>query len=611
VSNARVINAIVARALVDSSFLAAIPKPEPGSSFSDIGWPGYGSVEHVRLAQLAAFVCKIQHNDLWDLFPHTLRMISRGGRDLEVFGAYRAFRLEKGASLYQRGEAFYDFVSKYMGERPSAFPGGGDLVAHEWLLCQLFQGWHDPIEQSDSCVVQAADGIWRPNLRGLVVVRAYTYDPTLVAGDSEIPQNGDNCRPATDESFLCYVKDPSSGRPPRIFRADPLAALIISCVNGARTPFEIAECVGYGTPMKAVVGVLSSLVTSGLVSAPRPLYEASGDNGKNSDPLLAALAGHAVSRILYTLHSARILEQMFEPACVDTLADDNGVDRVWLGNVLEFVAVAGGVVRSLGGGWYAIPPDCNVRERLGFELSKFVGAYGACLDEAGSAPSAVGHAALTRGFLQSAKAIPQMARSSMVASVLRELGLANALLDLGCGPGSLLIELAVGDRHFEGLGIDASETMCAAARAEVEAAGVSARVGIRCGDGLAVLSELPASELQRIKAVHASSFFNAMFGDGTVRAVDTLRMLRILLPGRILVVRDYYGRLRSGEPVSCSGWTLVQDLAQVCSGQGVPPCDRASWQSLYDSAGCGLLDVREAEAGGYLQFIHVVKLGDA
>jgi SAM-dependent methyltransferase len=610
VSHARVINTIVARALVDRSFLGGIAKGEGDSGFSDGGWPQYGSVDHVRLAQLAAFVCKIQHNDLWDLFPHTLRMISRSGQELEVFGAYRAFRPQKGASLYQRAETFHDFLSNYMKERPMAFPGGRDLLAHEWLFSRVSKGWHDPIQQSDPCVAQAADSTWRPSLRGLVLVRAYTYDPILVANDNQLPRSGDDSRPPTGESFLCYVNDPSSGRPPRVFRADPLVCLIIACLNGARTPLEIAEYVGYRANLKAVVDVLSYLVTNGLVSAPRPLHEVSGDDGSNKDPLLAALTGHAVSRILYTLDRAGILEQMFEPTHVEALADDRGMDRTWLANVLEFVAAAGGVVRSLGDGWYAIPPDCNVRGRLGFELSKFVGAYGPCLDEAGSAPSAIGHVALADGFVQSARQMRRMAGSSTAATILREVAVASTLLDLGCGPGSLLVELAVADTLFEGLGVDASEAMCLAARAEVEAAGVSARVRILCGDGLAVLAELPPSELERIKAVHAGSFFNAMFGDGTAHVVQALKTLRVLLPGRILVISDYYGRLRSGQAATNLGWTLLQDLAQVCSGQGVPPHDRASWHSRYKLAGCDLLDVREAEANGYLHFVHVVRLGE-
>ena len=489
-------------------------------------------------------MCKIQHNDLWDLFPHTLRAISRSGQELEVFGAYRAFRPEKGASLYQRAEAFQDFLSSYMNERPTAFPGGRDLLAHEWLFSRLSKGWHDPIQQSDLCVAQAADSTWRPSLRGLVLVRGYTYDPIVVANDNnQLPTSGDDSGSATGESFLCYVKDPSSGRLPRVFRADPFVCLIIGCLNGARTPLEIAEYIGDRTNLKAVVDVLSYLVTNGLVSAPRPVQ----DDGSDKDPLLAALTGHAVSRILYTLDRGGILEQLFEPTHVEALADDKGVDRTWLADVLEFVAAVGGVVRSLGDGWYAIPPDCNERERLGFQLSKFVGAYGPCLDEAGSSPSAIGHVALADGFVQFASRMRRTVGSSTAATILREVAAASMILDLGCGPGSLLVELAVADPLFEGLGVDASEAMCLAARGEVEAAGVSARVRILCGDGLAVLAELPPSELEGIKAVHAGSYFNAMFGDGTTGVVQALRTLRGLLPGRVLVVSDYYGRLRSGQ----------------------------------------------------------------
>ena len=77
------------------------------------------------------------------------------------------------------------------------------------------------------------------------------------------------------------------------------------------------------------------------------------------------------------------------------------------------------------------------------------------------------------------------------------------------------------------------------------------------------------------------------------------------LPGRALLVSDYYGCLgqRDGR------WfpkTALHDFVQVISGQGVPPPNLESWQAIYADAGCGLVHALEDDnASG---FIHIVRL---
>ena len=83
------------------------------------------------------------------------------------------------------------------------------------------------------------------------------------------------------------------------------------------------------------------------------------------------------------------------------------------------------------------------------------------------------------------------------------------------------------------------------------------------------------------------SFFNALFQTGTNEAMCALTLLRRSLRGRVLLVNDYYGQLRSGlSRESGISWSLLQDAAQVCSGQGVPPGRREDWKHLYQQAGC-------------------------
>jgi hypothetical protein len=104
--------------------------------------------------------------------------------------------------------------------------------------------------------------------------------------------------------------------------------------------------------------------------------------------------------------------------------------------------------------------------------------------------------------------------------------------------------------------------------------------------------------------VVASQFVNEMFGAGTADVIDWLRRLRQVLPGRVLVLADYRGRLGSSLPAD--GRTLVHDHAQLLSGQGIPPARQRDWAALYQAAGSRL--VHAMEDTQTTRFIHVVAL---
>ncbi|MFN7779962.1 MAG: SAM-dependent methyltransferase [Betaproteobacteria bacterium] len=192
----------------------------------------------------------------------------------------------------------------------------------------------------------------------------------------------------------------------------------------------------------------------------------------------------------------------------------------------------------------------------------------------------------------------------VLPGLLRQLGL-QRVLDLGCGPATLLIELARTDPAFRGWGVEANAGMQVAARAALRQAGVARRVRLLRGDARAIDTVLPPAVAADVQAVVASQFVNEMFGAGTTAVVDWLRRLRRVLPGRLLVLADYCGRL--GSPLPAAGrLTLVHDHAQLLSGQGVPPARRRDWAALYQAAGGRL--VLAMEDTHSTRFVHVVTL---
>jgi SAM-dependent methyltransferase len=611
----RAINATIARALTDSKFLESLGK-ERGSRGAGGGArpdDDHNYLDYDRLALLAGFVCKVQHNDLWTVLPHSLRMIRRHGLELDVFTKYNAIRMSQGTALRQRAESFAAFLSGYMRDHRIEIPGGQDLVAHEWLVSTLSKGWHhyDVQQRRPGVSGDPQPGVWRPQLRGLVLIRAYDYDPIAITQELESPDVPADQGPTSGDFFVCYFKDPAVDGPPRLFRLDALSALVLGNVNGERTPGDIAESLALGCDDKSVANVLRSFAAHGMISDPDPPSRAHDGQTSPADPLLQALNGHAVSRILYTLEEAGILKHLFSPQQVDSLTIRTAADPIWLRSVLDFVSQASPIVQSLGRDRYVVNSEYAKNGRLAFELRKFIGAYGPCLDVVGPSPMKINHTALAQAFDQSAKTPRSLSRHpSAAATTLREFRVASNVLDLGCGPAELLVELAISDPSFEGTGVDANFSMCTAARARITEAGATAQIQIHHGDALNVLSRLPSSHTARITAAHAGSYFNALFHDGGSAAIGALVRLREVLPGRILVISDYYGRLGSGKTVDYLGWTLLQDLAQACSGQGVPPSGRAGWEALYRKAGCRLVSAREEPAGGYVHFIHVVKLDD-
>lgn len=308
--------------------------------------------------------------------------------------------------------------------------------------------------------------------------------------------------------------------------------------------------------------------------------------------------GHAVA----ALHALGVLDALRKPRDVPTLACEFGLDETLLAALLDHLARATDLVRRRGRQYR--------RTRAWDAATRFVvGLYGCAYGSAAARTAellrrpALGVGAVNRKAHAAVFADPPHAAVELLTGLLGQLGI-RRLLDVGCGAAALLIAAARADAEFQGLGIESSARLCKAGRAAISAAGLRGRVRVNCADGRRIETALAPCTAARFDAVLTSQFINELFGQGNAAAIEWLRRLRALLPGRTLLVADYYGRLAT--PIAADRLTLIHDHAQLLSGQGRPPARRRNWASLYAAAGSHL--VHAIEDSTSTRFVHIVAI---
>jgi SAM-dependent methyltransferase len=195
--------------------------------------------------------------------------------------------------------------------------------------------------------------------------------------------------------------------------------------------------------------------------------------------------------------------------------------------------------------------------------------------------------------------------TDVVASLVTQLELVP-VLDIGCGRGALLVQLARRDHGCVGWGVDANPEMCAAARSLVAAKSLDDIVTIIEADAL-FPEQLRAAVDPRIRCVVATSVLNGLWSGDPARpnVSEWLSGVAEILPGRAVIIADYFGRLGQVPPP----WplrTALHDLVQGLSGQGVPPPDHDGWRDQYRRAGAQLLHMIEDEKRTF--FVHLLRL---
>lgn len=325
--------------------------------------------------------------------------------------------------------------------------------------------------------------------------------------------------------------------------------------------------------------------------------------------VMDVVEGFCASHAVWALHRLGVLPRLETATDVGCLAEEFALDEHILSAVLDYIRQTTGLLEREGDG-YRLAPDCRPYHRVAFHLEKFLGAYGATVVQIGDILQKPETGPALRDFdaLAGAFAHLQPRSPSLTAQVLRAWDI-ESLLDLGCGAATLLIELALADPRFRGWGADAGEHMVRVANGHIRRAGLSDRLSVVHADVRAFgdLTTLPAPE--DVQALFGRSILNEFFADGGKSAVSVLAGLKARLPGRLLFLEDYYGRLTHDRPADgAHGHALAQDLTQVLSGQGLPPPDLPGWARVYQAADCTLVKAYEGDNDGVAWFIHVVAL---
>ena len=315
------------------------------------------------------------------------------------------------------------------------------------------------------------------------------------------------------------------------------------------------------------------------------------------------LCAYQVAHATFALHTLGVLDSMSTPKTAGELASAHGLHEDALRPLLDLIAVKTTLVsrRQVG---YSVTTDYTAETR--FELEQYMGAYGrntfelaSVLRDPSRGPALIDGAAHAAAYANYGR--PALGH---VVDIVTQLGF-TSVLDIGCGPGLTLIELARREGGFTGYGLDANPHMLELGRRRVHAAGLSDRITLVEGDAAAVGS-LTDARVDTIDCVLMGSVLNGYFDGARPGVVSVLSGVGQRFPGRAFIVADYYGALGRQEPP----WalpTIIHDFAQIASTQGVPPETRDMWASIYESAGCLL--IHTVETYDRTGFVHIGKLG--
>jgi len=303
---------------------------------------------------------------------------------------------------------------------------------------------------------------------------------------------------------------------------------------------------------------------------------------------------YQLSRAVAVLNDLSVFQSQ-TPFSAKQLAAKHGLDAMLLAGVLEYVALRTDLLRRTVRQEFVV-----TRKNSRFLIDLYTGAYGSTAEQLAEilrdpaiAPASVDRVRYARAFESL-----DSAALGILPDVISALEF-NYTLDIGCGNGDLLAELARRNPSFVGWGIDSNPAMHKLARAGK---------GVRFlkADGTRLREEIPESVRSQIRSITCCNFANEMFAEGERQAIKWFRELHKLFPGRPLLNCDYYGRLGRTKNRKQQRETLLHDYAQLISGQGIPPAKMAEWRSIYSKAGCRLVHV--IEDSSTTRFIHIIAL---
>jgi hypothetical protein len=342
----------------------------------------------------------------------------------------------------------------------------------------------------------------------------------------------------------------------------------------------------------------------------RRAWRTLGDRVLHKRSALEVVEGGYTSALILHCHSIGLLDTLKKPQSAESLSEQFGYDHEAIEAVLQFLSLTTDILSHTAQNKYRLSPRYHRYGALGFPLEKFLVAYGPALrnlDGVLRRPEK-GARIVDRRALAGAFAAADHPLPPALMGVIRASGV-RTLLDLACGTASTVRTFCKPDRALRGWGVDSSSHMCSRARAFVRKERLEKQIRIVQSDVRQLVSQLSETERLSVQALFAQSLFNEFSRGETSKAVDFLCQLRLLFPGCPLFVVDYFGVLgRTRRPRSDQFHTLLQDVAQTVSGQGVPPSSHRAWATVYATAGCSMVAAYEGQDSGVRWFMHEVRL---
>ena len=232
-----------------------------------------------RIRSFAAFIAKVQHNHLFEAFPHTRMLLKLYGLEMEVFKAYLEHHQKnrrKQLSRDQRTQMFLIVLKRYIGEvADSEYAGLMDVLCHEQAVWEIHRFLSkkevperptlasEPVSVKSDRILDAV-----PSANGIIRTISYSYDPYDIITSFQ-KQRFDPKLLSISQRVMCYWGN-AERRQLQVFEIDQAIALLLALADGHRSIAEIIEELtdelGTAVPTKSLLPFFESAIRQGILT---------------------------------------------------------------------------------------------------------------------------------------------------------------------------------------------------------------------------------------------------------------------------------------------------------------------------------------------------------
>jgi len=339
--------------------------------------------------------------------------------------------------------------------------------------------------------------------------------------------------------------------------------------------------------------------------------------GSDSDRIASlsvvdAIAGYYAVKAIDALVVSGAMQALADGGTLKQIAAGFGFDEQALLSVLRYLEKTTDIIelRSHDSSHSATLSRKYRASEVEHLTNLYVGAFGPCCDRIAEILRGSAKCDLVDLRRHSLAFVSDGPPDPYLPRLLREIRVSR-LLDIGCGGGDLLIHMASTDNGFTGVGVDSNREALERARGRCAASSeLQSRIEWLECSVLELHRSLSPEVRDGLQALCLRSVLNSLFSDKSlVKVVGVLGYLKEMFPKRILIVADYFAKLR--EPSCPSGSyrrTLIHDFAQLASAQGLPPAEQSGWETLYSQAQVSLIQAFHYAGDGLDHFIHLLQL---